>query len=330
MPAARPIVMCTALDTESGPHLELLESQGFEVRHAPRERNLYDNATLVDVLRGASAVLAGSEPYPASVLQQLKTVRVLSRMGVGYDAIDTAACDALGIAVTTTPGCNHHAVAEHTLGMLLAVARGFPARDQHVRAATWKRFSTPRVMGRTLGLVGLGRIGQAVATRARGLGMHVVATDPYPPTAFASEWQVALVELEELLAKSDYVSLHLPVSQGSRHLLNASTLAKMKPGSVVINTARGALIDEPALIAALQSGHLRAAALDVFEVEPLPATSPLLQLENVLLSGHLAGLDHESHYDTLVMGSQTIIELHQGRWPADKIRNLAGITGWKW
>jgi phosphoglycerate dehydrogenase-like enzyme len=255
---------------------------------------------------------------------------VLARTGVGFDAIDLAACDKHRVVVATTPGVNHHAVAEHTFALLFGVARGFPLRDQYVRACTWKRFSTPRIIGSTLGIVGLGRIGRAVATRAVGLGMKVVAYDPYPNREFVEQWGIELADFDSLLHKSDYVSLHLPMGQETKHIMNATSFAKMKPGSVLINTARGLLVDEKALYDVLKSGHLRGAGLDVFEVEPLPGDSPLLKLDNVLMSGHLAGLDHESQHDTLKMCAETIVSLSQGGWPTECIRNLAGVKDWKW
>ena len=240
------------------------------------------------------------------------------------------ACDAAKIVVATTPGVNHHAVAEHTIGMLMSLARDLPRRDREVRANIWQHVATPRVMSRTLGIVGLGRIGRAVATRARGLGMNVLAFDPYPNREFAEQWQIELTSFDDLLSRSNYVSLHLPMDQSVKHLINATTLAKMPRGATLINTARGALVDEAALCEALRSGHLRAAGLDVFEKEPLSLASPLLKLDNVLVCGHLAGLDEESRHDTLQMSAQTIIDLHEGRWPAECIRNLNGVRDWTW
>jgi D-3-phosphoglycerate dehydrogenase / 2-oxoglutarate reductase len=325
-----PRVLCTALSTETGPHLKLLADAGFEVIQAPRDQNLYDWHVLQQVAQDIDGVITGSEPWPRALLEQCPRLRVLSRTGVGYDAIDLPACCELGVVVATTPGVNHHAVAEHTIALLFGVSRGFPERDQHVRAGTWHRFSTPRVQGTTLGIIGLGRIGRAVATRARGLGMRVIAHDPYPQDEFADQWNVELVSLEALWPQSDYVTLHLPANQGTRHVINARSLSCMKRGSVLINTARGALVDEAALVDALRSGHLRGAGLDVFEVEPLPLNSSLLSCPNVLLSGHLAGLDHESQFDTLQMSADTIIQLAQGRWPQERIRNFPSQGTWSW
>lgn len=325
-----PRVLCTSLNTETGPHIPILEAAGFEILHPPRDLNLYEPANLLKVVQNCEAVVAGSESYPPHLLEQLPKLRVLSRTGVGFDAIDVPTCDRLGIVVATTPGVNHHAVAEQTFAFLFGLAREFPIRDQEVRVGKWTRRETPRIMGSTLGIVGLGRIGRAVATRARGVGLKVVAFDPFPPVEFAEQWDIRMVGFEDLLQQSDYVSLHLPVSSETKQIMNARTFALMKSGSVFINTARGALVDEPALIASLQSGHLRAAGLDVFAVEPLPTGSPFLSMSNVMLSGHIAGLDHESQRDTLTMAANTIVTLSQGGWPAPCIRNLPGVTGWKW
>jgi phosphoglycerate dehydrogenase-like enzyme len=257
-------------------------------------------------------------------------LRVLARAGVGFDAIDLTACDEHKIVVATTPGVNHHAVAEHAIAMMMAIGRGFPALDQEVRRCEWKRIPLPRISECTLGLVGLGRIGQATATRAVGLGMKVLAFDPYPSADFVKQYDITMVSLEDLLAKSDFVSLHSPMTPTTKHMINDKSIATMKDGAVVINTARGPLIDEAALIRALKSGKLRAAGLDVFEVEPLPASSPLMSMPNVLLSGHIAGMDNESHEDTWALGANIIIRLSRGEWPAECIQNLKGVTDWKW
>lgn len=323
-------VLSASLNSEVGPHIESLESAGFEVKHPQDTASLFTEEGLIAELSDCVASVAGSEPYTARVIEACPELRVISRSGVGYDAIDLAACDKAGVVVATTPGVNHHSVAEHTIAMLMGVARGFPELDRRVRENRWKRIAYPRVMGRTLGIIGLGWIGRAVAFRAIGLGMNVLAYEPYPNQEFLEQWRVELTDLDDLFARSDYVSLHCPMTPESRHIINADSIAKMKPGSVLINTARGPLVDEKALYDALKSGHIRAAGLDVFEVEPLPMDSPLLELDNVLLAGHVAGLDKESEHDTFVMVADTIKQLRDGKWPRERIRNLTGVTDWKW
>jgi len=326
-----PKVVSTSLNSQSGPHISMLREAGFEVSHQPPGTDLRKEDDLISVLAEAEAVVAGSEPYTRRVIEACPSLRVIARSGVGFDAVDLEACNDQRIVVATTPGVNHHAVAEHAIAMLMAIARDFPKQDRHVRTAQWYRRKFPRVMGSTLGIVGLGRIGRAVATRASGLGMHVVAFDPFANVEFAEQWNVELTGLDELLGRSDYVTLHSPANAETKHLINSQTIAKMKPGSVVINTARGALIKEVDLIEALKSGHLRGAGLDVFEVEPLPADSPLLEMDNVLLSGHIAGLDNESHDGMFGMCAEIIIALHGGSWPNPEcVRNEPGQAGWKW
>ena len=325
-----PRVKSLSSSSRGGPHFEILRANGFEVEMAPPSVDLFQEDNVISVLQGCDASVAGSEPYSRRVIESLPDLRVIARSGVGFDAVDVAACDDAAIVVATTPGVNHHAVAEHTVALLMGVARGFPELDHNVRKGRWQRRLRPRVMGATLGIVGLGRIGRAVATRAIGLGMNVIAFEPYPNLEFVDQWTIELLELDDLLARADYVSLHLPASAETRHIVNADSLAKMKEGSVLINTARGPLVDEAALYEALKAGPLRAAALDVFEVEPLPLTSPLLELDNVLTSGHVAGLDTQSYEDGFKMVAETIIDLHHGGWPTGCIQNLKGVTGWKW
>jgi phosphoglycerate dehydrogenase-like enzyme len=176
----------------------------------------------------------------------------------------------------------------------------------------------------------LGRIGRAIAPRARGLGLSILAYDPVPNLEFAAAHGIRYVEFETLLAESDIVSLHLPVTEQTRDLMNARTLAMMKPGSVLINTARGQLVDEGALYEALTSGRLWAAGLDVFKQEPLPVDHPLLSLPNVLVCPHTGGIDEESEYAMCTMAAECILDLHRGRMPAGCVVNGDVAPGWTW
>jgi phosphoglycerate dehydrogenase-like enzyme len=308
---------------------DILENAGFEVAFPDDAIELMHPEKLKDNLCGIDAVLAGMEPFTRSILEQSQ-LRVIARLGVGYDAIDIPAATEQGVAVTITAGANDQAVAEHTVAMMLAVARGFPSRDMMVRRGDWRRLTLGRLAGKTLGLIGLGRIGRSVVPKAQGIGMTVIATDPLADRAFADRHDVRLCSLDELLAESDVVSVHAPNTPDTENLINARTLARMKKGSILVNTARGNLVDEDALIHALNSGHLMGAALDVFKVEPLPLTSPLVSMENVLLAPHMAGLDHESQSAMANMAAQSIVDLHQGRWPEGCVVNdsLRGRFRW--
>jgi phosphoglycerate dehydrogenase-like enzyme len=187
----------------------------------------------------------------------------------------------------------------------------------------------PRLAGKTIGLLGMGRIGCAVVPRI-GLGLKVIAYDPFPNSEYAAKHGVTFGSLDEVLSTADIVSLHLPCTPETFDLINARTLAQMKPGATLINTSRGGLVDEVALADALRSGHLFAAGLDVFKVEPLPLDSPLLQLNNVLLAPHMGGLDHESEAAMSRMAAECLANLFHGRWPEGCVVNESIRSGWKW
>jgi D-3-phosphoglycerate dehydrogenase len=311
------------------PALEILRAGNCEIVFPPTPTSSMDPAPPLELMREVDAVLAGAEPYTRQLFGATK-LRVVARMGVGYDAVDVPAASDHNVAVTITPGTNDPSVAETAMALILGVARGFPARDREVRGGAWRRKSLPRLAGRTLGLVGLGRIGRALVPRAQGFGLKIIACDPFAPPDFVAQHGIELVTFEELLASADIVSLHLPCTPDTIDVINARTLALMKPGAIFINTSRGGLVDEPALCDALRSGHLAGAGLDVFKVEPLPLDSPLLTLDNVLLSPHMGGLDHESQIAMSSLAAQCIVDLHQGRWPEGCVVNESIRAGWHW
>lgn len=288
-----------------------------------------DPATLVEQLRGIDAVIASVEPYHREVLAAGR-LRVVARNGVGYDSVDVAAASELGIAVAISPGINQESVAEHAVALMLAAAHGYPGRHEEARSGNWQRKPLPRLAGKTLGLVGMGAIGKAVVPKAIGLGLKVIAHDPAPDREFAARHGVRLCSLDELLAGSDVVSLHLPCTAETTDVINAATLAKMRPGAILVNTGRGGLVDEHALVESLRAGHLAAAALDVFKVEPLPPDSPLTRMDNVLLCPHMGGLDQESLTGMARLAAENIVELYQGRWPEGRVVNPEIREEWKW
>ena len=223
-------------------------------------------------------------------------LEVIGRAGAGVDTIDVDAATKRGIIVMNTPGGNTTAVAEHTLGLLLALARRLPAADVSLKAGRWEksRLQGVELLGKFLGIVGLGRIGSEVARRALGFRMQVLAYDPYLTREAAERLGVESVELDDLLARADFVTIHTPLTGDTRHLLGAAELERLKPGARIINCARGGLIDEQALARAIQSGKIAGAALDVFEQEPPPADHPLLKLEQVIVTPHLGAATDEA------------------------------------
>lgn len=276
---------------ESGLRL-LSETPGLEVVNAAGKRDELDRA-----LPGAHALVVRSETrVTADLMSKAPRLRVIARAGTGVDTIDVAAATRRGIAVMNAPGANTVSAAEHAMGLVLALVRHIPPAAEAMRRGEWdrKRFEGTELRGKTMGVVGLGRIGGHLAHLARAFGMSVVAHDPFLPGERAVELQVKLLPLDQLLRVADVVSLHVALTDETHHLINAQRLALMKAGAVVINTARGELIDEAALAAAVREKRIGGAAIDVFAVEPLPADSPLRGLDRVILTPHLAASTAEA------------------------------------
>jgi phosphoglycerate dehydrogenase-like enzyme len=307
------------LAQSGGLYLQALREAGLEPLFPGRGHQLTEDELLAD-LDGSSAAIAGMEPYTARVLESHPRLRVIARVGVGYDAVDVPAATAHGVAVTIAPGTNQDAVAEHTFSLMLGLAKNLVPGHLGTKAGGWPRGVTLPLRGRVLGLAGLGRIGKAVALRGRAFGMSVLAYDPIPDTAFAAANAVTLVPFERLLAESDYLSLHLPMTEISRHMIRRETLARMKPTAFLINTARGGLVCEPDLLEALRAGRLAGAGLDVFDKEP-PGLNPLFELPNVLLTPHAAGSDSQSLADMALSAAEAVVSFSRGEWPAEKVVN---------
>ncbi len=243
-------------------------------------------AQLVPVLRDADAVIASGDAYTDEVLAACPRLQLIARWGAGFDSVDLAACTRHGVLATRVVGCLTDAVADHAFALLLALARRLAEGDQQLRAGGWRPLQGVAVAGATLGLVGFGPIGQGVADRARGFAMRVLVHDPYQGDDVLRAHRASRAPLATLLAESDFVSLHAATSAETRHLIDAAALATMKPTALLINTARGQLVDEGALLAALENGQLAGAALDVYGLEPLPADAPIRRAPRTLLMPH--------------------------------------------
>jgi D-3-phosphoglycerate dehydrogenase len=264
--------------------------------------------TLNTEIADADALIVRSATkVTAELLELAPKLRAVGRAGVGVDNIDLEAATKRGVLVMSTPGGNSVSVAEHTFALLLSLARRVPQLDKAIHEGRWEKSSAAgtEVRGKTLGLIGLGRIGSEVAVRAQAFDMRVLAYDPYISEAAAREVSVELVPLEKLLAESDFVSLHTALSPATQNLINDATIEKMKTGARIINAARGELIDESSLAAALKSGKLAGAALDVFAEEP-PKNSPLVGLSNVIATPHVAGSTTEAQEE---VGTQVAVQI---------------------
>lgn len=262
-----------------GRHHDHLAATGFDVRYPTQERPL-NAAELRELLDGCDGAILGVDDASATALVG-SGLKVLVRFGIGLDSVDLAAARAEGIRVSRTLGATTTSVAELAVGLMLAAARGIPALDRSIRAGSWSRPTALELSGRTLGLVGIGRIGHEVAVRARAIGMTVIGHDPV-----AHPSDIAMVGFDELVERADVISLHAPLTDSTRHLFDGDVLSRMRPSSILVNTARGGIVDEAALAVALRDGPLHAAALDSFEHEPLDVDSPLRDLPNVILTPH--------------------------------------------
>lgn len=298
-----------------GPHRDLLESSGMDVRYATQPRPLSADE-LAELLEGCAGVILGVDDASEPVLRAATELTTIVRFGIGTDNVDLAAAEALGIRVSRTLGATTTSVAELAVGLMLAAARSITTMDRAVRAGSWARPGGIELSRRTLGLVGTGRIARDVAVRARAFGMTVIGHDP-----LAEAGDIPLVALEALLERSDVISIHAPYTPETHHLVDASFLAAMRPGSLLVNTARGGIVDETALAAALVQGPLAAAALDCFEQEPLPDNSPLRDVPNVVLTPHCGA----ATADAIVRaGVLAVEELMRGLAGEPMLHDVAG------
>ena len=282
----------------------------FNLLHGHRSED-----EMIRLLQGIDGAIVGLDPFTAKVMDASSRLKVISRSGVGYDDIDVPAATQRGIAVCTTPGLNHNAVAEYTMALMLQCARKLFENLQEGRSGGWAWHQGRDLAGRTLGIVGLGAIGKQVAKRARAFEMKVVAYDVAQDAEFAAQHGVQYVSLEQLLRESDFVSVHLFLDAKSFHMINAERLALMKPTAYLINTSRGGVIDSVALYHALKEKRIAGAALDVFEKEPLEPNSPLRTLENLCISPHCSGASDDPRNAQIVMAAENVLRIFRKEKP---------------
>jgi D-3-phosphoglycerate dehydrogenase len=302
---------------DDDPRLKALREAGWDIKTYRWPGGRPDEEEVVELVQGYDAVIASSnERYTRGVFERADTLKHVARWGVGYETVDVPAASDTGVLVTTTQGSNHWAVADHAWALMLAVSRRVVELDKVARTRTWSRPLSRDVWQKTLGIVGLGRIGKGVAQRAYGFEMKVLAYEPYPDHEFCQRWNVELVDdLNEIFRRADFLTTHAPGDNVS--LVNAERLALMKPTAVVVNTARGTLVDEDALYDALTSGTIAGAGLDVREHEPPEdeRDDRFAALPNVVLTPHVAGSTHEAQAVSAVMVQEQIIAAGRGEQP---------------
>ncbi|MDP6508998.1 MAG: phosphoglycerate dehydrogenase [Chloroflexota bacterium] len=303
---------------------ELLDKEGHELLIGPDYSGVPTEDEVAEMLGEflptADAILLGGAVFTRGLLEKVPNIKTVARAGVGFDAVDLEATAERGVPVTITIHANADTVADFAMTMMLALTRKLITNHSNLSSGDWTRAIGSDFYGKTLGIAGLGRIGRAVAIRARAFGMKVLGHELYPNAEFVREHEIELVDLDRLCRESDFISLHMPPTPETENCINAERLAMMKPTAYLVNTARGPLIDEPALLAALTDGTIAGAGLDVFEVEPL-SESPFFGLDNTIVTPHVAGISEGANQRMIVQAAKNILAVLSGEWPRDIVVN---------
>lgn len=286
--------------------IDMLREKGCELVLNPYGRIL-NKQEMKELIRDVDAVIVGVDPIDKEILEQAPKLKIISKYGVGTDNIDLDFAKEKGIPVTVTNGANKDAVADYTIALMLAAARRMIPIDHACRQRNWNKVTSVDVWGKTLGLIGLGAIGKGVAARAKGFNMNILAYDLIKDESYETEHQINYVSLEELLTNSDFISLHLPLTKQTHHLIGEKEIGAMKENAVIVNTARGGLINERALLSALQEKRIWGAGLDVFEQEP-PQDVGFLELDNLVIGSHCAASTYQAIENMGVMAAENVLE----------------------
>ena len=300
-------------DWDSSEIIAFLESRNCNVSVHFREFSMTED-DLITLLQGVDGIISGNHPFTRRVISAVDNLKIISRTGAGFDSIDLEAAAEHGIVVTTTPEANSESVADLAMGLMLGIARHIPQGDRDVRGGGWSHHIGVELYQKTLGIIGLGKIGKRLAKRAYGFDMTILAYDLYQDEAFAAEYGVTYLSLDELLTRADFVSIHSPLSPATSGLIGEPELKLMKPTAYLINTARGPIVHEPSLIEALSAGWIAGAGLDVFSQEP-PTNSPLLSIENVVLGPHVAASTEEAMYRMARGAAENVVKVFEGKQP---------------
>lgn len=310
------LVATRSFGSTSSKPWDVLNQAGCEIVKADMSQKMSEER-LIELLQGVDGAIIGVVPMSAHVMEHAPSLKVVSMHGVGVDHIDLTAAAQKGVVIANCQGANDQSVADLTIGLMVSIARDIPSLDKAVRGGGWGAHTGSELWKKTLGLVGLGRIGRGVAKRALGFDMQVLAYDPYVQAEDVGQG-ISLVSFDVVLQEADYVSLHAALSDETRCMIGAAQLQGMKPSAYLINTSRGALVDEDALYVALAEKQIAGAALDVYDVEP-PKDSPLLQLENVVVVPHIGAHTRESIERVGVMAAENVLRTLHGGQPHYRI-----------
>jgi len=306
------LLTTTSFQDTPGPHHDLLAANGYEIT---RERGPLPESRMLELAGDFDAFLCGDDGITRAVIEKsLPRLKVIAKYGIGLDKIDVAAATELKIPVTFCPGVNHTTVAEHTFGLLLAIYRDIVEECNFVKQGQWKRLTGHELMGKTIGIAGLGRIGKEVATRARAFAMNVLAYDLYWDEEFATKHNITrITDVDELIQQSDIISLHMNLTPETRNFINAERLKLFKKNAVLLNCARGELVDSAALAVALEAGEIAGYGTDVLDEEPPKPDHPLVQCRRALITPHIGSRTYESVVRQATMAAQNMINILDGK-----------------
>ena len=311
---AKVLITARLFGTVSDQGKQLLLSAGHQILPNPYLGRLLNENEVIELIEDADGIIAGQDALTGKAIAAGKNLKIITRYGVGIDKVDIASATKQKVIVTNTPGANSGSVAEYAMALMLAVARKLVIGRNSVIQGKWDFMTSTGLNNKVLGIIGLGKIGQGLAIRAKGFGMKSIAYDPYPNDQFAAENDIEFVDLQQLLRDSDFISLHAPGTKANIHLIGKQQLDLMKSTAFLINTARGTLIDEQALFEALSEKRIAGAGLDVLYNEP-PGNNPLCTLENVVITPHLAANTTEAIENMDLMSVQAVIAYFKGERP---------------
>lgn len=318
------LLTTTSFQDTPGPHHALLESLGAEIH---RERGPLSEAQMLELAGDFDAFLCGDDVISQAVIDKsLPRLKLIAKYGIGVDKIDVAYASKKGIPLSFCPGVNHTTVAEHTFALLLALKRNLVEEVNYVAAGQWKRLTGHEIMGQTIGIIGLGRIGREVATRARAFGLNVIGFDLYWPEEFAAEHKVQRVDsIAEVLKNADIISLHTNLTPQTENMINAESLKTMRKGAVVLNCARGELVDSQAMADALNKGEIGGYGTDVLDKEPPAADHPLIGAKNCIITPHIGSRTYESVVRQAMMATQNLVNMLHGEKPLAQVNTEVAI-----
>jgi len=297
--------------------LKMLTEKDYKIKRNNTGRP-YKKEEMLKLIRDVDGIIIGIDELSAEIIEEANALKVISKYGIGLDNIDIDTATNKKIIVTSTPTANVDAVADLAFGLILSLARRIPEADKKTKSGKWGKITGKSVWEKTIGIIGLGKIGKQVVKRARGFEMNILAFDIVKDKKFAQKYGIKYVNLEKLLRKSDYISIHIPLNDTTQNMISYEELEKMKKDAFLINTSRGGIVDEEALYNALRNNKLRGAALDAYKNEPLKE-SPLKELDNVIMTPHIGAYTEEAIDNMGIQAAQNLIDFLEGREPQNRV-----------